>query len=302
LLAHARRTEPGRWSYPQWWIDTIRSAYPDDVAAILEAGNVRPPMTLRVNLRKIALEPYRSMLLEAGMQAETIGDVALRLGQPVAVDKLPGFAQGLVSVQDLAAQYAASLLDVSDGLRVLDACAAPGGKSAHILERAQVDLTAIDRDEQRLSRVSATFERLGLSGAHVRGADVADLAQWWDGGAFDRILLDAPCSGSGIVRRHPDIKWLRRPEDVPALAAQQRGLLEALWRTLARGGKLLYSTCSVFPAENHAQVSVFLRAHSDARLLPLSGIPEGPEIGNIKGQLLPGPRHDGFFYALLQKD
>jgi len=301
LLAHARSTEPGRWSYPQWWIDTLRSAYPSDFAAILEAGNSRPPMTLRVNLRKIASEPYRALLQEAGMQAQPIGDAALLLDQPVGVDMLPGFAQGLVSVQDLAAQYAASLLDLSDGLRVLDACAAPGGKSAHILERARVDLTAIDRDEVRLQRVAATFERLGLPPAHVRRADAADLAQWWDGGAFDRILLDAPCSASGIVRRHPDIKWLRRPEDVPALAAQQRALLEALWRTLARGGKLLYSTCSVFPAENHAQVSVFLQAHSAARLLPLPGIPEGPEIGNVKGQLLPGPRHDGFFYALLQK-
>jgi 16S rRNA (cytosine967-C5)-methyltransferase len=193
------------------------------------------------------------------------------------------------------------LLDLFDGMRVLDACAAPGGKSAHILESARVDLIAIDRDAKRTPRIIAGLERLGLGGARVLCADATDLASWWDGKAFHRILLDAPCTASGIVRRHPDIKWLRRAEDVPALAVQQQTLLEALWRTLAGGGKLLYSTCSVFPAENHVQLSVFLQTHSDARLLPLSGIPEGPEIGNISGQILPGPRHDGFFYALLQK-
>ena len=299
-LALARKTEPGRWSYPQWWIDTLRSAYPGHYADILEAGNTRPPMTLRVNLRRIARDAYLAMLGTAGLEAEAIGDCAVMLAQPVPVDGLPGFSQGLVSVQDLSAQYAAPLLDLSDGMRVLDACAAPGGKSAHILEHAQVRLTAIDRDAQRLSRLASNFERLGLSG-RVLCADAAEPARWWDGEFFDRILLDAPCTASGIVRRHPDIKWLRRPEDLWAWTAQQRHLLEALWRTLAGGGKLLYATCSVFPEENQVQVSAFLRAHSEAQLLPPSGIWEGPEIGNINGQILPDPRHDGFFYALLQK-
>jgi len=299
-LAQARKTEPGRWSHPQWWIDALRNAYPAHYADILEAGNTRPPMTLRVNLRRIERDAYVAMLRTAGLEAEAIGEAAVMLAQPVPVEDLPGFAHGLVSVQDLSAQYAAYLLDLSDGMRVLDACAAPGGKSSHILERARVDLTAIDRDAQRLSRVASNFERLGLSG-RLLCADASEPARWWDGRPFDRILLDAPCTASGIVRRHPDIKWLRSPEDLRAHTAQQRHLLEALWRTLAGGGKLLYATCSVFPEENQAQVSAFLQGHSEARLLPPSGIREGPEIGNIKGQILPDPRHDGFFYALLQK-
>ena len=299
-LALARKTETGRWSYPQWWIDRLRDAYPGHYAGILEAGNARPPMTLRVNLRRIARDSYQAMLRAAGLEAHAIGECALVLARPIPVDALPGFSQGLVSVQDLSAQYAAALLDLSDGMRVLDACAAPGGKSAHILERAQVRLTAIDRDAQRLSRVASTFERLGLSG-HLLCADASKPAGWWDGEAFDRILLDAPCTASGIVRRHPDIKWLRRPEDLQARALDQRHLLEALWRALAGGGKLLYATCSVFPEENQVQVSAFLEAHSEARLLPLSGIWEAPETENITGQILPDPWHDGFYYAPLQK-
>jgi len=206
----------------------------------------------------------------------------------------------MVSVQDLAAQYAAGLLDPAPGQRVLDACAAPGGKTAHILERADVELIALDRDQGRLARVRDTLDRLGLR-AQLMCADAADLPQWWDGVPFQRILLDAPCTASGIVRRHPDIKWLRRPHDIVSLGAQQLRLLESLWHTLASGGKLLYATCSVFAAENQLQVSAFLRSHPEAKLLPLPDIPDGPEIGNVKGQILPDARHDGFFYALLQK-
>jgi len=301
LLSHAQRTEEGRWSYPQWWIDETRRIYPDHYAAILEAGNAHPPMTLRVNLRRIPRQDYLALLRAQGFEAEAIGDAALTLAEPIGVERLPGFREGLVSVQDLAAQYAAPLLDLSPGQRVLDACAAPGGKSAHALERAKVLLTAIDHDALRLDRVRETLERLQLS-ADLVCADAAQPELWWDGMPFDRILLDAPCTASGIVRRHPDIKWLRREEDIPALATQQRRLLEALWHTLAAGGKLLYATCSIFSAENHLQVSAFLQSHPEARLLPLSSFPAGPEIANIMGQLLPDPRHDGFFYALLQKD
>jgi 16S rRNA (cytosine967-C5)-methyltransferase len=301
LVSQAQRTEEGRWSYPQWWIDEARRTYPDRYGAILEAGNAHPPMTLRVNLRRIPREDYVALLRTGGFEAKVIGDAALMLDEPQNVELLPGFRDGLVSVQDLAAQYAAPLLDLATGQHVLDACAAPGGKSAHILESAAVVLTAVDRDAQRLDRVRGTLERLRLS-ARLVHADATDPALWWDGTPFDRILLDAPCTASGIVRRHPDIKWLRRAEDVDALAAQQRRLLEALWHTLASGGKLLYATCSIFSAENQLQISAFLQSHPEARLLPMSSIPDGPQIGNIKGQLLPDPRHDGFFYALLQKD
>jgi 16S rRNA (cytosine967-C5)-methyltransferase len=300
LLSQSRRTEEGRWSYPQWWIDEVKRAYPGRYSAILEAGSVRPPMTLRVNLRRIECQDYLALLRGAGVAAEQIGPAALQLDEPLGVERLPGFDRGLVSVQDLSAQYAGGLLDVSPGQRVLDACAAPGGKTAHILECCDVDVTAVDKDPVRLARVRETLERLGLS-ARLVCADAADTASWWDGTIFQRILLDAPCTASGIVRRHPDIKWLRRPQDASALAVQQRDLLEALWHMLAPGGKFLYATCSVFPAENQLQIAAFLQSHPEASLLPLSGIPDGPEIENIKGQILPDPRHDGFFYALLQR-
>ena len=299
-LSQARRSEEGRWSHPQWWIDEVRHAYPACHGAILEAGNTRPPMTLRVNLRLIRCEDYLALLRGASIRAEQIGRAALLLAEPMSVEQLPGFPKGLVSVQDLSAQYAAVLLDLSVGQTVLDACAAPGGKTAHILETADVELTAIDRDAARLTRVRETLERLNLR-ARVVCADAAEPSRWWDGTPFQRILLDAPCTASGIVRRHPDIKWLRRPQDAKALAVQQCQLLDVLWHMLAAGGKLLYATCSVFPDENQLQIAAFLQSHPEARLLPLSDIPDGPEIGNIKGQILPDSLHDGFFYALLQK-
>ena len=300
LLQLARRTDEGRWSHPQWWIDELRRVYPQQYVSILTAGNQPPPMTLRVNQRRVCTDDYLGLLRNAAKEAERVGPVAVQLTQPVRVEELPGFAHGMVSVQDLAAQYAAGLLDPAPGQRVLDACAAPGGKTAHILERADVELIALDRDQGRLARVRDTLDRLGLR-AQLMCADAADLPQWWDGVPFQRILLDAPCTASGIVRRHPDIKWLRRPHDIVSLGAQQLRLLESLWHTLASGGKLLYATCSVFAAENQLQVSAFLRSHPEAKLLPLPDIPDGPEIGNVKGQILPDARHDGFFYALLQK-
>jgi len=300
LLQLARGTDEGRWSHPQWWIDELRRTYPDQYVSILTAGNQPPPMTVRVNLRRVSTEDYLDLLRSAAMEAERVGSAALRLAKAVRVEELPGFARGLVSVQDLAAQYAAGLLDLVPGQRVLDACAAPGGKTAHILERADVELVALDRDEGRLALVRESLERLGQR-AQLTCADATDLPQWWDGAPFQRILLDAPCTASGIVRRHPDIKWLRRPHDIVSLGAQQQRLLAALWHTLAPGGKLLYATCSVFAAENQLQVSTFLRSHPEATLLPLIDIPDGPEIGNVKGQILPDARHDGFFYALLQK-
>jgi 16S rRNA (cytosine967-C5)-methyltransferase len=212
--------------------------------------------------------------------------------------RVPGFPEGLVSVQDAAAQLAAPLLDLGPGMRVLDACAAPGGKTGHVLELADVELAALDSDAARLERVRANLERLGLAARVVCG-DACEPASWWDGVAFDRILLDAPCSASGIARRHPDVKWLRRESDVAQYARLQSRMLDALWQTLASGGKLLYATCSVFHEENCGQVARFLERHRDARRLALPAV--GNDVQARAGQLLPDGRHDGFYYALLQK-
>jgi 16S rRNA (cytosine967-C5)-methyltransferase len=228
----------------------------------------------------------------AGIEARLLDGHALQLLAPVPVDRLPGFAAGALSVQDAGAQQAARLMDLHEGQRVLDACAAPGGKTAHMLELAHVELTALDDDADRLRRVSANLERLGLE-ADIRCADAGDLDAWWDGEAFDRVLLDAPCSASGVVRRHPDIKWLRRPADIPGFARQQQRLLDALWKVLAPGGKLLYATCSIFREENQEGIDRFLARRPDAR--PCGAMP------GQGGLLLPNEEHDGFYYALLQK-
>jgi 16S rRNA (cytosine967-C5)-methyltransferase len=294
LLAVAADSEEGRYSYPQWWIDKLKTEYGARAEAILLAGNLHPPMTLRVNCRRTTPAAYLAKLLQHDIQARLIAPDAILLERPVPVDKLPGFSDGLVSVQDAGAQYAARLLDVSDGMRVLDACAAPGGKSTHLLELAQLDLLALDKDEQRLGRVRENMQRLQLS-ARLQSGDAAQPDDWWDGQPFQRILADVPCSASGVVRRHPDIKWLRRPEDIDGFAQQQLQILNALWRLLARDGKLLYATCSVFARENQQLIAEFLRQHDDARQLPL------PAPNLSEGQLLPDDQHDGFFYALLHK-
>lgn len=284
--------EVARYQHPRWWIERLRAQYPDRWAAVLEASNRHPPMSLRVNRRRVARDAYLARLHELGLEAAAVGEFGVRLERPRPVSELPGFTEGEVSVQDAGAQHAASLLQVVDGQRVLDACAAPGGKTGHLLELANIELVALDQHPGRVARIEQNLARLGLT-AMVRVADAAVVEEWWDGREFDRILLDAPCTGSGVVRRHPDIKWLRREADIGSFAAQQRRLLEALWRVLARGGKLLYVTCSVFAEENRLQIAEFLARHSDARslagLLPHDG------------QLLPAAEHDGFYYALLEK-
>ncbi len=291
LLAAAQDSTEGRTNFPAWWVGKLRQAYPMQWEDILAASQLHPPMTLRVNRRKTGIEACRAELQDSGQGCRQTGASALTLEKPVAVDKLPGFAEGRVSVQDAGAQWAAPLLDVQDGMRVLDACAAPGGKTGHILELAQADLLALDADEARLSRVRQNLDRLGLA-AELRVGDAARPQGWWDGRPFDRILADVPCSASGVVRRNPDIKWLRRPQDIAKFAAQQAVILDALWQMLAPGGKLLYATCSIFPEENSQQMESFLARHADASLLALP-----PELGN--GQLLPDENHDGFYYALL---
>ncbi|MCR4302779.1 MAG: 16S rRNA (cytosine(967)-C(5))-methyltransferase RsmB [Gallionella sp.] len=295
LLEQAAQRPEGKYSYPQWWIDELQAQYGERSSAILEAGNRHPPMTLRVNQRRISTADYLALLAQQDMFAQVIEPDALQLDKPVPVDRLPGFFAGMVSVQDAGAQYAARLLDVQDGMRVLDACAAPGGKTAHILEQAAVEMVALDRDEKRLQRVTENLQRLELS-AHPVVGDAADPDAWWDGKAFQRILADVPCSASGVVRRHPDIKWLRRRADIAGFATQQFGILCALWRVLEQGGKLLYATCSVFQQENEQVITAFLEQQPDARQLPvvLAGSCD-------EGQLLPNDQHDGFFYALLHK-
>ena len=286
-------TDPAaRHWHPVWWIDRLHAAYPADWERILAAGNVHPPMCLRVNPRRAALEESAARLHASGIGARRVGPAALLLDRPVPVERLPGFGLGELSVQDAGAQRAANLLELRAGQRVLDACAAPGGKSAHILEVADVALTAIDIDAARCADVARNLARLGLS-AEVCVADCSVAGAWSEGRAFDRILADVPCSASGVARRHPDIKWLRRASDIAPFAARQARILEALWRALAPGGKLLYVTCSVFPEENGAVIDAFVARTPGARRAALSD--GGPE------QMLPGPEHDGFFFSLLEK-
>ena len=295
LLEKTNEKEVGRYSHPQWWIDKLRQQYPQNFQAILAADNKHPPMTLRVNQRKISVEDYCRLLNEQGMSAQLLWQVALKLSQPVGVEKLPGFSEGLITVQDAGAQLAASFLDVQDGMRVLDACAAPGGKSTHLLELAEVSLTVVDNDSARLTQVQQNLERMKMKVDHLVCGDASKPDTWWDGQLFDRILADVPCSASGVVCRHPDIKWLRRESDILQFSASQQAILNALWKTLNQGGRLLYVTCSIFAEENRMQTDKFINDHPDARLMPLSG------VALMDGQLLPDSQHDGFYYALLRK-
>ena len=295
LLITANTKEVGKYSHPQWWIDKLRNQYPRDYSAVLKASNQRPPMALRVNQKKIGVLEYLSQLNDHNFSAQVTSNNALILEHSVAVEKLPGFNAGMVSVQDAGAQLAAEFLDVHDGMRILDACAAPGGKSGHLLELADIDLTTLDNSPARLALVKQNFTRLAFKKYRIVCGDASTPSEWWDGKLFDRILADVPCSASGVVRRHPDIKWLRRPSDIAQFSSIQQKILNALWQTLARDGKLLYVTCSIFFEENKLQVEEFLLHHSDARIVPL------PMVEALDGQLLPSSQHDGFFYTLLQK-
>ncbi len=294
LLQLAESDPASRYSYPRWWVALLQRQYGDKTAAILEAGNMHPPMTLRVNSRHCSAMEYQTMLAQENMAARIVEPGALILEQPVPVERLPEFAAGWVSVQDAGAQYAAWLLDAAAGMRVLDACAAPGGKAAHLLERADIELVAVDKDAIRLQRVQQNLLRIGRTAKLVCG-DAATPGGWWDGKSFQRILADVPCSASGVVRRHPDIKWLRRPTDIERFARQQSEILEALWPLLEAGGRLLYATCSIFSRENGEVIERFLGAHPEAEMIDVpSALPR-------TGQLLPNEQHDGFFYALLHK-
>lgn len=299
-------TDPvARWNHPLWWIERLQHDHPQTWQAILTANNQPGPMALRVNRRRTDRASYQQALQAIGLSSTLVGSDGLVLDAPQPIERLPGFAQGHCSVQDAAAQMAADQL-LGDRVwtaadRVLDACAAPGGKTAHLLERAELNLLALDVDPHRCERIEDTLARLGLQAA-VRCADAGQPASWWDGQPFDAILLDAPCTASGIVRRHPDVRWLRRASDVSALVATQRALLEALWPLLKPGGRLVYATCSVFRGEGDEQIRAFLVHHTDAlqqpspgHLLPGLAAPSGEFNDNRLGG------YDGFFYARLDK-
>jgi len=297
-------------SHPDWLIKQIEQDWPEQALNIFLENNQQPPMVLRVNLAKTSREDYLQLLTGQDIAAEAVSFCrsAIRLDKPVPVDMLPGFSDGLVSVQDTAAQLAAGLLDVRPGHRVLDVCAAPGGKTAHILEsQPQLkELVAVDIDESRMQRISENLQRLNLRATLVVG-DAANPASWWDGKPFDRILLDAPCSALGVIRRHPDIKLLRRAEDIGQLQALQKNILQAVWPLLAPGGLMLYATCSILKQENEQQVQAFLAEHSDAVELPLfPGSSVGTTDWGLNGacgrQILTGESAmDGFYYACISK-
>jgi 16S rRNA (cytosine967-C5)-methyltransferase len=307
MLARTTESAEARYAHPAWLISMLQRDWPDCWAELLDANQQQPPLWLRVNRMRSSVSDYATRLRdELGIATTTLRGApqALRLETAVATGKLPGFAAGHVTIQDAASQLAASLLDPQPGMRVLDACAAPGGKSTHLLEYAggEIELTALDVSAERLLLVESNLTRLGLKAQLLTG-DATAPESWWDGQLFDRILVDAPCSATGVIRRHPDIKFLRRATDMPALAARQIQMIEKLWPLLRPGGQLLYSTCSLFHAENAAVLRSFLEAHPDVRELPLPD--ELPGAAPARGpgcQLLPGPADtDGFYYALMTR-
>ncbi len=311
LVATTDRNPEAVWNHRRWWIDQLKKDHPQQWQEILQANNTHAPMTLRVNARKADPAQQLARLSNAGITAQRVGDYGIVLVSPMPVHAIPGFDEGVISVQDAAAQLAAPLLlrqlaetgadTQTMPLRILDACAAPGGKTAHLLELSAAEVTALDIDPSRCERIHDTLRRLELK-ANVVTGDAASPSAWWDGQPFDAILLDAPCTASGIVRRHPDVRWLRRQTDIAQLAALQARLLKVLWPLLKTSGHLLYCTCSVFRAEGEAQVQTFLKHNTSAalkgapgHLLPQTGVKVNAVQDNLPGD------HDGFYYALLQK-
>ncbi|MDR2128403.1 MAG: 16S rRNA (cytosine(967)-C(5))-methyltransferase RsmB [Burkholderiaceae bacterium] len=304
MAAAIQGDDLARWNFPRWWIERLRADHPQGWAGFLQGAQRPAPLILRVNARRRDAADYLAQLARQGIEARRWGPTAVEIVHPLPIERIPGFLAGDVSVQSATAQRAAALL--ADGLvgqaRVLDACAAPGGKTAHLLElRPDLRVLALDMDAARSRRIGENLQRLDLR-AEVQVADAAQPGHWWDGRHFDAILLDAPCSGSGIVRRHPDIRWLRRASDIDALAARQDRLLRALWPLLRPGGRMLFCTCSVFRAEGDARLEAFLQCHNDAsdlaspgHLLPASG-GNSARIGDNQTC-----DDDGFYYALLEK-
>ena len=288
LMQQAQQSSEGRYNLPDWWLERLQRDYPEHWLQITEAFNSHPPMTLRINRRHGNAEGYLEKLAAEGIAGKVLDEYAVILDEAVPVSRLPGFSDGLVSVQDFGAQQAAYILKPADGERILDACAAPGGKSGHILELANCSLTALDIDEGRLKRVADNLSRLGFQTASLHRADAADLSSWYDGNPFDAVLADVPCTASGVTKRNPDIKWLRRPADGGKTARQQETMLDNLWSVLKPGGRMLLATCSLFHEENDGQLQRFLRRHPDAACTESL-------------TLLPKHTQDGFYYALIRK-
>ena len=309
LLAEVRADESVRYNLPAWWIERLRAEYPRDWAAIADSQRQPPPLILRVNSRRRTAHEYVTRLAQHAIEATQVGAQAVWMHQPRPVADIPGFAEGDVSVQDAGAQLAAPWLEVRPGMRVIDACAAPGGKTAHLAELGATDLIALELDGARASRIGDNLRRIQLT-ARVIVGDAVHPDTWLQAagsGSFDRILLDAPCTASGIVRRHPDIPWLRRPADVAQLTTVQAELLDALWPLLNAGGRLLYVVCSLFPEEGREQIARFRQRHFDVRQLNLpasqllpAAVAEPAVVSAWQGSDLP-TLHDGFFYALLEK-
>jgi 16S rRNA (cytosine967-C5)-methyltransferase len=289
-------------AHPRWLLDIMQAAWPEDWPALAEANQQRPPMTLRVNRCRQSRQEYQQFCQDAGLMTtlHPWAEDALVLNQAVDVLRLPGFEQGWVSVQDAAAQLAPGLLDLQTNQRLLDACAAPGGKTAHLLEvQRDLSLVAVDIDEGRLQRVADNLQRLDISAELICG-DAAAPEAWWDGELFDRLLIDAPCSATGVIRRHPDIKYLRQADDIAALAVMQRAILAALWPLLKPGGRMLYVTCSILPQENHEQMRCFLDEHDDAMEIPIKA--DWGRVMPVGRQVLSGSESmDGFYYACIAK-
>ncbi len=306
LMPAVLKDDEARWNLPRWWLEQLRRAYPDQWTTLAESVNSRPPMTLRVNPKRISVPQYLQLLANAGMAGTAVGDQAVRLARAFPVSQVPGFAEGDVSVQDAGAQLAAPLCEVADGMRVLDACAAPGGKTGHLLELADIHVTAVESDAQRAARIHDNLARLGQR-AEVIVGDASRPNDWWDGQPFDRILADVPCSASGIVRRHPDIRWLRRETDIAKLMTEQRRIVSQLWPLLKPGGILVYVTCSIFPTEGEEQALWFgaqlpdaIRLQAPGQLLPGIKAPETAGGASAGKASLPSD-HDGFYYARFQK-
>lgn len=306
LVSATDRDPVAVWNHPRWWIQRLKNEQPLHWKDILHANNQHAPMTLRINVRKTTPELIKYALAAINIEAALVGDSGVAMARARPVEDIPGFLEGAVSVQDAAAQMAAPLLltgmNTVQPMRILDACAAPGGKTIHLLELVQAEVTALDIDPVRCERIQLNLQRQGLQ-ATVLVADANQPAAWWDGRPFDAILLDAPCTASGIVRRHPDVRWLRRETDIAQLARLQAGLLKQLWPLVRAGGRLLYCTCSVFRAEGQDQIETFLAHHTDARLLPSPGhlLPRTWDLATA----VPDNRicdNDGFFYALLEKN
>lgn len=287
LLVHALKQDEARYNLPGWWLNYLKKHYPQHWHNMVTTMAQHPSMTLRINRRYTDAEQYLAKLTANGIAAKILDTHSIMLQQAIAVQKLPDFAAGHVSVQDFGAQQAIPMLNPQNGERILDACAAPGGKTGHILEWADCDVTALDIDPLRLKRVQDNLQRLQQR-AHLHCADAKELHLWYDNNTFDAILADVPCTASGVVKRHPDIKWLRQPQDSKKTALQQEALLDSLWLTLKSGGRLLLATCSIFMEENQQQLTRFLTRHADA-------------CERQSRVLLPNSRQDGFFYALIDK-